>query len=271
LSVNPQQHRNVDAHRQLQRSPIAPTTFECAYEDLTYDTPLNQVVLRATKQLASLTVDEQLASDLHERSQRLEERVSDQHVSPALAEQLELNRLNDHYETVLRIATQVLRHSFISELARGSRSSFSMLINMNSVFEKLVERAATEVAQQREEWSVESQLTTDSLLQGQPKVEMYPDIVIRKSGPPLVVADAKWKTNRQNSDLYQVLAYQSAYDVPGILFYPSQQGSLETQYKVKGGSELALVELPVDPTAVDEDDFVKGIESKLETAVARLS
>ena len=260
----------LDTHRQLQRSPIAPVTFECTYDDLTHDTPLNRVILRATKQLANVVLDAQLATDLQERSQRLEEQISDVHVTSALAEQIELNRLNSHYETIHRLATNVLNHTFISDLARGSRTSYSMLIDMNDVFEKLVERAAMEVAKNHEEWTIEAQASSESLLRGPSTVRMYPDIVFWKSGEPIVVADTKCKTSRQNADLYQVLAYQSSYDVPGILFYPSQGGSIESRYQVKGGSKLDLVELPVNPVAMNTTDFVKGVESKVEAAVSRL-
>lgn len=261
----------LDAHRQLQRSPIAPTSFECSYEELTHDTPLNRVVLQASKQLAQLATDEQLKDDLFERSQRLESRVTNETVSPALADQIKLNRLNEHYESILEISKQVLRHSFVSDLARGRRASYSLLLNMNSVFEQLVERAAKAVARRRDGWSVEAQEGTDSLLQGEPTVEMYPDIVVRKDGQPLIVGDAKWKTSRQNSDLYQALSYQSAYDVPSILFYPGQRGSLETEYKVKGGKALALVELPTDFAAADIDEYVSEVESKLEEAIEECS
>lgn len=261
----------LDAHRQLQRSPVAPTSFECTYEDLTHDTPLNRVILRATKQLARLVADDQLAADLYERSQRLEERVSDKQVSPAVAEQLELDRLNEHYASILEIAKQVLRHSFVSDLARGRRSSFSLLVNINSVFEKLVEQAAEEVARSRDGWSVEAQAGIDSLLQGKPTVEMYPDVVVREEGQPLVVADAKWKTSRQNADLYQALAYQSAYDVPGVLFYPGQRGNIETTYTVKGGRPLALIELPTDPVATDGNEFATNLESELAGAIDTLT
>lgn len=255
----------IDAHQQLQRAPVAPITFDCRYEELTHGTLLNAVVLRATKLLARLA-DGSIAADLHGRAQRLEQRVPDRSVTWEDADRIDLHRLNEHYDTLLDIAREVLRHSFVSDVRSGDQTSFSLLVNMNSVFESVVERAADAVADRRNGWRVERQAETDSLLEGTPEVTLYPDVLLRVNGDPYVVADAKWKTSRRNGDLYQLLAYQSAHDAPGILFYPYNGGSVSTEYMVSGGSDLTLVELPTNATPGDGSTFAAKIEKKLAEA-----
>lgn len=260
----------IDTHRQLQRAPIAPTTFDCSYDELTQDTMLNAVVLRAAKLLARLA-DDSISGDLQGRSKRLEQRVSDRPVTWEDAERIDLHRLNEHYGTLLDIARVVLRHSFVSDVRSGDQTSFSLLVNMNSVFESVVERAAGAVANRRDGWRVEGQAATDTLLQGTPEVTLYPDVLVRVDDEPLIVADAKWKTSRQNGDLYQLLAYQSAHDVPGILFYPYNEGAVATEYSVSGGEDLALVELPTNASVNDGPALGAKIEDAVANAIDKVS
>jgi 5-methylcytosine-specific restriction enzyme subunit McrC len=84
---------------------------------------------------------------------------------------------------------------------------------------------------------------------------MRPDFVIKRHGEPVLVGDAKWKTEVKNNDIYQVVAYQTAYDAPCVLVYPDNDGAVENDYDVKNGQELSMLELPTGITTPDVDEF----------------
>lgn len=81
-----------------------------------------------------------------------------------------------------------------------------------------------------------------------------------------LVGDAKWKRDDpaansrepSPSDIYQLVAYQVAHDVPGVLFYPEQKQSLRSTYEVRGLDSLTLVEVPVKAT--DEQSLPATIQ-----------
>ena len=117
---------------------------------------------------------------------------------------------------------------------------------MNKIFERAVERAVSEVVAERDGWSVASQVTTRNLVtDGKHSVSIRPDILIRDSeGEVALVGDAKWKLGRpSNADFYQIVSYQFAHDVPGVLIYPEQGGEVETEYSVVDQYSLSLLPL----------------------------
>ena len=58
--------------------------------------------------------------------------------------------------------------------------------------------------------------------------------------------------------MYQVVAYQTAYDVPGVLAYPDNDGAVENDYSVKNGHSLAMLELPTGVSTADVGKFGRG-------------
>jgi 5-methylcytosine-specific restriction enzyme subunit McrC len=244
----------LNVQRQL-AGGIAKTDFECDYDEFTYDTTLNQTVLSVANILASLADNPEISGKLREHVSRLRRRVTLREVSVEEAERLELTRLNEYYERVLYLAKLVLKSIFIEDITVGAGASYSLLIGMNDVFEKLVERTVRESLKDRDGWTVEGQASTDNLLSGEPKIRMRPDFVVRKEGKPVLVGDAKWKTHVSNNDVYQVVAYQTAYESPCVLVYPDNDGELENDYRVKNGRQLDMLELPTGVNTTDVGEF----------------
>lgn len=252
----------LNVQRQQQRRPIAPTKFECDYDEFTYDTLLNQAVLLATQTLSSLVSSDQLSARLAERVGLLRRRISLRPVTQNEIDRIQLSRLTKYYTEIVTLVELVVRHSFIEGMNLGEQRAFSFLLNMNELYERVVEQAVARLCRDRPNWSFETQYRTDSLLDGTPTVRMYPDVIVRVDGEVAVVLDAKWKTSRSNSDIYQLLAYQSVYEVPGILVYP-EVGSLETSYGVDGGQSLYLIELPTKSAGIGVGDVADRLSRKL--------
>lgn len=244
----------LNVQRQLAGGP-GKTDFECDYDEFTYDTTLNQTILCVANVLSSLVDSTEIAGELREYESRLRRRVTLREVSIEEAERIELTRLTDYYEKVLALSRLVLKHIYIEDIVAGEGASYSLLIGMNDVFEKVVERTARETVDERDGWSVEGQARTDNLLRGSPSIRMRPDFVVKRHGDPVLVGDAKWKTKVKNNDVYQVVAYQTAYDAPGVLVYPDNDGAVENDYSVKNGYSLAMLELPTGVSTADVGEF----------------
>lgn len=260
----------LNVQRQIRRQGVAPTRFECSYEELSHETTANQAILYATTVLGRLVSDTRLRDALRGRQTQLRRRVTLRHVRVAELDEIKLNRLTDYYADILRLTRLVLVSVYLENLRAGERESFTLLVDMNRVFERVVERALEAAITDRTGWRVDVQATVDDLLTGgSPRISMRPDTVVRdEKGEVVLVADAKWKTpsSPANSDVYQLVAYQTTYStpddpIPGALVYPSQDGDLETAYSVKNAGTLAVVELPTRRPFETFEAFRRQLES----------
>ncbi|WP_049972534.1 McrC family protein [Haladaptatus cibarius] len=262
----------LNVQKQLAHSAVTTTRFDVRYDELTHDTPENQAILHATRLLLRLVTDSSLQQSLRRHEQLLRRDVTRRPVRPHEFDQMHLDRLTSHYRDVLRLAELVVRASFLDNFQHGTRGTYGLLVNMNRVFEAVVEQAA-QTALSNTSWSVEPQSRIRRLVTGgTPRINMYPDFVLRgPDGGLRLVGDAKWKTGTvSQSDVYQMTSYQLADDVPGVLVYPSQNGGLETEYSVDERLPLRVVELPTSRSTNDFQAFSRGLSTALKTVFDEL-
>lgn len=234
----------LQVQKQLQKQLVAPTEFECSYEELTHDTTTNQSLLYSTAILTQVVESSRLQSQLKHYREKLRRNITLKPINTQELQEINLNRLNQDYKEILDLCQLIISSSFIESLESGQTPSYSFLLDMNSIFERIVERAFQEIIKDQK-LKVKPQKRTDNLVTGTPTINMYPDIVVENPEKVLLVADAKWKTSTQNSDIYQIVSYTLAHDAPGLLIYPEQQGKRETEYTVKAGEKINLIEIPI--------------------------
>jgi len=128
----------IDVQRQLQRPSPVTTDFAVDYEEFTTDNTLNQAVLASLRVLITLVSDDDLRSQLRVQERQLREFVSVEPVQPATVRRIELSRLNDHYTTLLELATLVLEREFFEDIRAGTQRSLALFVNMNTVFERII-------------------------------------------------------------------------------------------------------------------------------------
>ena len=246
----------LDVQQQLQRHPIGSTQFECEYDELTIDTTTNQAILYAATILSWFVEDTTVQNQLSRYRQRLQRKISLRHVRATELDNVEVTRLNEHYADLLRLTRLVLASVFVENLRTGTRESFALLVNMNEVFEDVVERIVTASIADKPGWTVETQTSVSGVVSGgDPPITMRPDVLVRDATDDVVfVADAKWKTPSKvsNDDVYQLVAYQSTYAVPGLLVFPEQEPELSTTYTVQDAGALSVVELPTKRSATHD-------------------
>ena len=129
--------------------------------------------------------------------------------------EVRFDRLNEHYRGVVALSRLILRHSEF-QANRGAVRSSGFLVDMNKVFQDFVTVALREALGVSERTFGESGIP--SLDEGA-RVHLRPDLVWRDGSSCVFVGDAKYKniTGKAvpESDIYQMLAYVTALDLPG--------------------------------------------------------
>jgi 5-methylcytosine-specific restriction enzyme subunit McrC len=212
------------------------TRFWCQYDDLTFSTQVNQI-LKAT--LFHIIKKVPVSNALRQRALtyfRLIHLVEEITLSPKVFRQVEYNRLNHHYQTLIELCELIYSGTSLIDGENGQVFS-SFMANMNRIFEQFVLKYL-----QRElpsehikgskiiRWA--NFLQEDDYL---PAIE--PDIYIR--GKYLI--DTKYFKSPLNergklhsAHLYQILTYMQAYKLNGMLLYPQQDIPLKHSYELNG-------------------------------------
>jgi len=238
----------IDVQRQLRRSLSAPTDFAIEHDEFTADSVLNRAVLTATRVLIRLVRDTELASSLRVQEQRLRQFVTPSPVSVEAVERIELSRLNDHYETLIDLTRTVLTRDFFEDVSAGSQRSLALFVNMNYIFERIVERAFRAVAKEHGDMVVEGQASIQNIVDGPHAVAMRPD--------------AKWKTGSVSSaDVYQLTSYILAMETDGALVFPGHRDRGSEQSSVLDEYALRSITISTNAPVFSYDDYVDALES----------
>lgn len=207
------------------RFGLAPPV-EVRYDDFTADITANRLVKAAVTRLGRTRIHlRRTRDDLRWMAGVLTD-VTHVEYRPAEVPMVTFDRLNRHYRGVVALARLVLQWSAF-EADRGNVRARGFLVNMNSLFEKFVVRAL------REELGVGDQVLRSgagggSTLDEAQQIKLKPDLSYWRHGVCTFVGDVKYKsiTDRaREADLYQLLAYVTAFHVPvGLLIYAEATG-----------------------------------------------
>lgn len=155
----------------------------------------------------------------------------------------------------------VLEREFFEDVRAGSRRSLALFVDMNDVFERIVERAFRAAAAETG-LRVEGQASIPDLVDGPHAVAMRPDVLVRDAaGEPVLVADAKWKTSTDSpssGDVYQLTSYILSLDVPGMLVYPGTNEVVATSDV--DGHALQSVGFPTDAAVGSYEAYIARLE-----------
>ena len=232
--------------------------IEVAYDEYTEDIEHNRLLKTALHRLShaqirSMTVRQELRR-LRSAFDMVQLGAYRRGVVPAIR----YTRLDEHYRPAVELARLIIENSSL-ELFGGKVSGASFLIDMNVVFEQFLYVALGEALNlTRDRWQHQARLKLDK----GGSINMEPDLSWWASRPgggtlPRFVGDAKYKkldtAGFRHADIYQMLAYCTAADLPsGLLIYADGEGE-PAKYRIDHAEktiEVAALDLSGAPEAI---------------------
>ena len=204
-----------------------PLPVEVRYDEFTDDILANRLVKAATLRLGAMRLRSRDARSGLGWIAAMLDGVSLTEFAPNDVPKVPFDRINEHYQGVVGLSRLILEHSAF-EAGRGQIRATGFLMDMNEVFQKFVTQALRDTLGLSENVFLEKCIPS---LDVQDKVGLRPDLTWWDGGVCIFVGDAKYKKitgeSAPNADLYQLLAYTTALDLPGgLLIYA--QGEAES-------------------------------------------
>lgn len=238
---------------------IAPP-IEVVYDEFTEDIVENQLLKAAVERFRHM----HLRSEYCRRSLRhfeyVLQQVSSVHFDPRHLPTITYSRLNEHYRPALTLAKMILRSSSI-ELRHGSYQATAFLVNMNEVFENFVTVALRDALGLTERQFCQNAQGHKLHLDSGKRIALQPDLYWFENNRCVFLGDVKYKRINdaavKHADLYQILAYTIAANVPsGLLIYAAGAGEPAHHHVSMAGKTLEVHVLDVSETP---DDILRRV------------
>ena len=237
----------IRVDEQIRRRFGAPVPVEVRFDEFTDDVTANRLVKAAAARLGRLRLSLKRSRDgLHWIGATLENVSLVEFAANAVPE-VAFDRLNEHYREVIALARLVLRHGSF-EADRGGVRAQGFLIDMNQVFQDFVTRALREELRLSSHVFRSDTAIERTFLDEENRIRLLPDLSWWHAGTCTFVGDAKYKrivdTRVPNADVYQLLAYAVALDLPGGMLIYAQGEADPTTYQVRhAGKRLEIAAL----------------------------
>ena len=234
---------------QMRRRYGIPLPTEVRYDEFTEDILANRLVKAAALHLGAMRLHEARARRGLGWIAAILDNVSLEEFRNGDVPEVKFNRLNEHYRGVVEMSRLVLRHGAY-ESGRGSVRATGFLMDMNRVFQEFVTVALREelrlTASEFSERAIMSLDVAD-------RINLRPDLVWRSGSSYVFVGDAKYKditdSGVRSEDLYQLLAYVTALDLPGgMLIYAAGRTEGVVHQVRHSGKRLEVASLDIAGT-----------------------
>ncbi len=258
------------------RYGVAPP-IEVRYDEYTVDTPMNRVLKAAIERLGMLPIRTPAVRSQLRHLAGAFRLVASETFHRARLPTFRYDRLSERYRPAVELALLVLRATSV-ELRAGRVAAPALLVDMNQVFEDFV------VAALREKLGLDRRRFPQNCdgrrlqLDALGRVVLRPDLSWWQGGRCVFVGDVKYKrlapAGFAHADLYQVLAYCTAADLPGgLLIYAAGEGEAGAYEILHAGKRIDVVHLHLDgpPEAIlsEVGDLARRVERWRELACAK--
>lgn len=191
--------------------------------------------------------------------------VSPVEFHPTRLPEIGWTRLNEHYRPAVELAKLILRATSF-EVAPGAVRSAAFLVDMNRVFEDFVVTALREALGVSPVTFPQANDRHSLHLDHDRQISLKPDISWWQRRACLFVGDVKYKRvdhrGVRHADIYQVLAYAIAADLPGgLLIYAAGEAPAALHEIRHLGRQIQVIALDLDgpPAAIlGQIDAVAG-------------
>ena len=253
---------------QLRRRFDIPLPVEVRYDDFTDDVLANRLVKAAAHRLGKLRIRSAKSRlDLGWIAATLDN-VSLVEFPQGAVPEVKFDRLNEHYREVVNLARLILRHTAI-EPAHGAVRANGFLMDMNVVFQEFVTRALREELKLSERTFPSDKRLPRLHLDENRQVRLKPDLSWWNGPTCTFVGDAKYKRTASkrvpNADLYQLLAYTTALDLPGGLLIYAEGEAKDVVHRVRhAGKQLEVATLNLAGSVSDLRDQIGMLAGRIE-------
>ena len=180
-----------------------------------------------------------------------------------------VTRLNRHYQPALALARLVLRATAF-ELRHGHVQATAFLVDMNELFEDFVVVTLRETLGVSPRTLVHGMAGKMLFLDVAKRVSLKPDLSWWDGARCAFVGDVKYKrvtiTGVNHPDLYQLLAYTIAADLPGgLLIYAAGEGEPVTHQVDLIGKRLEVATLDLAGTPDELLRQVDGVAQRIQS------
>ena len=227
---------SLNVTRQFTRHAADPSRLACRFDLFSEDIPLNRIMKAAVSRLSRIARSTANQRRLRELAFVYAE-TTDVQISALRWDRIIIDRTNKRWLDLLRLARLLLMDRFQTTTV-GASSGFSLLFEMNTLFEEYVGRLV-----RRALGGTEFQVSLQGgrlycLAETETERGLFqtkPDILIRRGSDAVHIIDTKWKrlSSRMDdakqgvsqADVYQMMAYGQLYRSPRLtLLYPHHSG-----------------------------------------------
>ena len=257
---------------QIRRRFGIPLPVELRFDEFTEDILANRLVKAAAARLGRMTLRSPDARRGLGWVAAMLENVSLLEFRRRVPE-VRFDRLNEHYRHVVGLARLILLYSEF-ESFRGDVRASGFLIDMNVLFQEFVTQALRETLGVSDRTLRDDKGIRRLTLAENNKVQLEPDLSWWNGEKCMFVGDAKYKkivhSSVPNADLYQLLAYATALDLPGGLLIYAQGEAEAATYKIRNScKQLEVVALDLTGTLEQILEHVNKIARKIECMTER--
>ena len=252
---------------QIRRRYGIPLPVELRFDEFTEDILANQLVKAAAVRLRRMTLQSSKARRGLGWIAAILDNVLLLEFRQGRVPEVLFDRLNEHYRHVVGLARLILLHSEF-EAEHGDVRANGFLVDMNYLFQEFVTQALRE---QLAGSGITLRGEKGAWFDDDKKAWLKPDLSCwEDSDTCSFVGDAKYKDltgkRAENADLYQLLAYATALNLPGgLLIYAQGDAKLE-KYSVRyADRQLEVAALDLSGTLDDIRSRVTEIADHVKT------
>ena len=254
---------------QLRRRFGVPLPVEVRYDEFTADVLANQLVKAAAYRLGRARLrSTQARRNLGWLASMLEE-VSQVEFRSTAVPAVQFDRLNEHYRGVVELSRLILRHGAFESI-RGAVRASGFLMDMNVVFQEFVAQALRD---KLKEVGFSATLFGEKSIRSLDtggRIHLRPDLTWWEGSSCVFVGDAKYKRivndRVPNADLYQLLAYATAQNLPGGLLVYAEDETVpgSRDYSVRHANKrLEVAALDLTGTLEETLERIKSLAQKV--------
>ncbi len=246
------------------------------YDDFTEDIEENRILKAAIVSLKRLRLRSDACKRMLLHYEQIFRLVTTLDHDPRRLPEFAFTRLNSHYMPAIYLAKLILQSASF-ELMHGRVGASTFLIDMNQVFEDFVRVALKEALKLSDRSFPKGTGSNKLFLDEGKRVRLKPDLSWWQGGSCFFVGDVKYKSAQNdeasNPDLYQLLAYTVAANLPGgMLIYA--EGGNPGRYVVEFSDktlEVYYLDLSKSPQQIlaDIGRIAKRIETQKGADTAR--